>query len=126
MFFKKLDTISPPITIYFKGDSSHSSIFSGILSLIVFFISTYFGIQYAKDFLLHKDPKIYYYNRYIEDTGIFSINSSQMFSFIQVIDTESNNPKKTDFNSLRIIGIETTIDLYKENNDLSQYNHWIY
>ena len=126
MLFKKLDTISPPITIYFKGDSSHSSIFSGILSLIVFFISSYFGIQYAIGFLLHKDPKIYYYNRYIEDAGNFSINSSQIFSFVQVIDTESNLPKKTDFNSLRIIGIETTIDLYKENNDLSQYNHWIY
>ena len=126
MFFKKLDTISPPITIYFKGDSSHSSIFSGILSLIVFFISTYFGIQYTIGFLLHKDPKVYFYNRYIEDAGNFSINSSQLFSFVQVIDTESNIPKITDFNSLRIIGIETTIDLYKENNDLSKYNHWIY
>ena len=112
MIFKKLDTISPPITIYFKGDSSHSSIFSGILSLIVFFISSYFGIKYAIDFLLHKDPKIYYYNRYIEDAGNFSINSSQIFSFVQVIDTESNIPKITDFNSLRIIGIETPIDLY--------------
>ena len=126
MFFKKLDTISPPVTIYFKGDLSHSSIFSGILSLIVFLISSFFGIQYAKDFLLHKDPKVYFYNRYIEDTGEFAINSSEIFSFIQIIDTESNTPKQTDFNSLRIIGIETTIDLYKENNDLSEYNHWIY
>ena len=126
MFFKKLDTISPPVTIYFKGDLSHSSIFSGILSLIVFLISSFFGIQYAKDFLLHKDPKVYFYNRYIEDAGEFPINSSAIFSFIQIIDTESNTPKQTDFNSLRIIGIETTIDLYKENNDLSEYNHWIY
>ena len=126
MIFKKLDTISPPITIYFKGDSSHSSIFSGILSLIVFFISFYFGIEYVIGFLLHKDPKVYSYNRYIEDTGEFPINSSQIFSFVQIIETESNTPKKTDFNSLRIIGIETAIDLYKENNNLSEYNHWIY
>ena len=126
MFFKKLDTISPPITIYFKGDSSHSSIFSGILSLIVFFISSYFGIQYARGFLLHQEPKVYNFNRYIEDAGEFPINSSQIFSFVQIIDTESNLPKKADFNSLRIIGIETTIDLYKENTDLSEYNHWIY
>ena len=34
-FIKKFDMISPPITLYFKGEDQHSSIFSGILSIII-------------------------------------------------------------------------------------------
>ena len=126
MFFRNIDMISPPITIYYKGDSSHSSIFSGILTIIVYSLSIGFGIQYAMRFLYHKNPKVYYYNRYVEDAGVFPVNSSQIFNFVQLLDTSHNIPEKVDFDSIRIIGIEETIDLYEENNNLTNYNHWIY
>ena len=126
MFLKKLDMISPPITIFFKGNSTHPSIFSGILTLMVYFVAFYFGIRYSKEYIKHQNPQVYYYNRYIEDAGNFPVNSSQIFSFIQVLDTASNTPAPIEFDSVRIIGLETTIDLYKENNNLSQYNHWLY
>ena len=35
MFLKKFDWISPPITLYFKGENSHVSIYSGILSILL-------------------------------------------------------------------------------------------
>jgi hypothetical protein len=126
MFFKKLDLISPPITIFYKGESSHTSIFSGILSLIVYSISTAFGIYYAVNYIKHANPQVYYYNRYVEDAGIFPMNSSSIFNFIQIIDTATNNPTPVDFDSIRIIGIEETIDIYEKNNNLLEYNHWIY
>ena len=126
MFLKKLDMISPPITIFFKGHSSHPTIISGILTLAVCFISCYFGIRYTIEFIRHQNPQIYYYNRYVEDAGEFPVNSSQIFSFIQVLDTDKNTPEEVDFNSIRIIGLETEISLYKNNNNLSEYNHWIY
>jgi hypothetical protein len=126
MIFKKLDMISPPITIFYKGNLTHPSIFSGILTLMGYFIAFYFGIRYSMEFIRHQNPQIYYYNRYIEDAGNFPVNSSQIFSFIQVIDTASNKPAPIEFDSVRIIGLETTIDLYKLDNDLSQYNHWLY
>ena len=34
MFLKKVDFLSPDITLYHKGDISHSSWMSGIVSLI--------------------------------------------------------------------------------------------
>ena len=126
MFFKKLDMISPSITIYYKGDLSHSSIFSGILSLAIYFISFYFGIRYTIEYIKHQNPQVYYYNRYIKDAGEYPVNSSQMFSFVQILDTGKNSPEEIDFNSLRIIGLDTAINIYKEDNNLSIYNHWIY
>ena len=126
MFFKKLDMISPPITIFYKGNSTHPSVFSGILTLMVYFVAFYFGIRYGIEYLRHQNPQIYYYNRYIEDAGNFPVNSSQIFSFVQILDTASNTPAPIEFDSVRIIGLETTVDLYKLNNNLSQYNHWLY
>ena len=126
MFFKKLDMISPPITIYFKGEQSHSTIFSGILTVIIYSISLYFGILYTIQFIKHQNPQVYYFNRYIEDAGEFPVNSSQLFSFIQILDTQTNIPEEIDFDSIRIIGFEVEINIYKENNNLMEYNHWIY
>ena len=121
-----MDFLSPSITLYYKGDESHSSIFSGVLTIIVYSICITFGILYAIQFINKTNPQVYYYNRYVEDAGEFIINSSSMFSFIQILDTKKNIPDIVDFDLLNIIGIEETIDLYQENNDLSKYNHWLY
>ena len=126
MFLRKLDFLSPQITLYYKGEQSHSSILSGILSVIGYSICLLFAFVYAIEFINKENPQVYYYNRYIEDAGEFSLNSSSMFHFIQIIDTESNNPDVMDFDLLTIIGIEETIDLYQEDNDLSNNNHWLY
>ena len=126
MFFRKLDFLSPPITLYYKGDQSHSSILSGILTIIGYSICLAFALIYAIQFINKDNPQVYYYNRYIEDAGEFPLNSSSMFHFIQIIDTSTNIPDIMDFDVLTIIGIEETIDLYQENNNLTNYNHWLY
>ena len=126
MFIRKLDFLSPPITLYYKGDDSHSSIFSGILTIIVYSICLTFGIVYAIQFVNKTNPQVCYYNRYVEDAGEFPVNSSSMFNFLQIIDTVENIPKKVDFDLITIIGLEETVDIYQENNNLTLYNHWIY
>ena len=126
MIFRKMDMISPPITIFYKGDSSHSSIFSGILTIIVYALCLGFGIQYGIRFIKHQNPKVYYYNRYVEDAGEFPLNSSMLFTFIQFLETSSNSAEIIDFDSIRIVGIEETINLYEDNHNLSNYNHWLY
>ena len=121
-----MDFLSPTITLYYKGERIHSSFFSGILTIIVYFICLIFGIIYFLKFYNKLVPTVYYYNRFVEDAGEFPVNSSSMFSFIQLIDTEKNIPDVVDFDMLNIIGIEQTIDLYQDDNDLSKYNHWLY
>ena len=126
MYIRKMDFISPRITLYYKGERTHSSIFAGLLTIIVDIICVIFGIVYFLKFIHKLNPQVYYYNRFVEDAGEFPLNSSLMFSFIQIIDTEKNIPDVVDFDILNIIGIEVAIDLYQENNDLSKYNHWLY
>ena len=41
----------------------------------------------------------------MEDTGKFLFNSSSMFTFIQILDTEKNIPDKVNFDLIIIIGI---------------------
>ena len=127
MFLKKFDFLSPPITLYFKGEGVHSSIFSGILSIIAYSFLTAFGIIYALEFINRENPTAYFFNRYIENAGVFPMNASAIFSFVQMMNSIELLPKETDFDSIRIIGLDRiTIDNYMDDNDLKHYNHWLY
>ena len=121
-----MDFLSPTITLYFKGERIHPSFFAGLLTIIVYIICLIFGVFYFLKFLYRLNPTVYYYNRFVEDAGEFPVNSSSMFSFIQMLDTAKNIPDVVDFDMVTIIGIELTIDLYQDNNDLTKYNHWLY
>ena len=125
MSIKNLDFISPPITLYFRGLSSHKSTFSGILTISVTIITLSFGIYFSQYFFQKKNPQVFTFNRYIENAGNYAINSESMFSFIQLTDIESNLPDSIDFDAIRIIGTELDISLF-EKIDLSKYDHWIY
>ncbi len=126
MFIRKLDFLSPSITLYYKGENSHSSIFSGILTIIVYSICLTFGIFYAIDFFNKTNPQVCYYNRYVEDAGEFPVNSSSMFGFVQMMDTKKNIPDVVDFDLVSIIGLQETVDLYEKDSDLTKINHWLY
>ena len=127
MFLKKLDFLSPPITLYFKGENTHSSIFSGILSIIDYLVITAFTIYYAIDFINRESPSTYFFNSYIEDAGNFTMNASSIFSYFQMMNSTIYSPKDADFDSIRLIGLDRiTIDNYMEDTDLEHYNHWLY
>ena len=127
MFIKKFDFLSPPITLYFKGENAHSSIISGIISIVAYLGIIGFGIYYALQFFNRENPVAYFFNRYIEDAGSFPMNASSIFSFLQMMNSKELLPKDTDFDSIRIIGLDRiTIDNYMQDNDLEHYNHWLY
>ena len=125
MFFKKLDMISPPITLYFKGDNIHSSIFSGILTIIAYLIIFICGVYYALEFINKENPTAFFFNRYIEDAGHFPLNASSLFHFVQLKNT-IGRLKSVDFDIVRIIGVQNiTIDNYPSVN-LEKIPHWLY
>ena len=126
MFLKKCDCLSPSITLYFKGFSIHSSMFSGFLTIITYIIIIVFGIYYTALYIYKDSPNIYYYTKYIEDIGIIPLNESSLFHFIKLGNTNTREKQRIDFDSIRIFGFESTVDIYLSNNNLSQYNHWIY
>ena len=127
MFIKKLDYLSPPITFYHQGLLFHSSFVSGIISILSILIIIIFTVYYSLELIKKKNPKSSSYYTYIEDSGIFPMNSSSLFHFISGISKESNfNNNGIDFSFVRIIGLEVFFKSYIKDNNLSHYNHWLY
>ena len=128
MILKKLDLVSPPITLYFKGETQHISIFSGILTILTYLLILIAGIYYFLGFINRDNPKAYFFNRYEEDAGSFPVNASSMFNFIQINEKTLNKAIPFDFSVIRAVGIDDILyDEYMNNpNIISTKDHWIY
>ena len=129
MFLKEIDILSPEITLFYKGSLSHSSKTSGILTIITFIIIIYISLCYLLELLDRKNsfPNVSTSTLFTEDAGIIPINSSSFFHFISFV-YDSHYPEKQyfDFTLLNIIGIDTYVQDYDINNNLTNYNHWLY
>ena len=127
MFIRNLDYISPPITLYHEGSLSHSSIVSGILSIMSFILIIAVAVYFSLDLIQRRNPSAFYYNRYIEDSGIFPMNSSSVFHFISLSLAENGFVDNgVDFNSFRVFGIETYFTSYLNDTNINHFNHWLY
>ena len=128
MFLKKFDMISPPITLFFKGEGSHVSIYSGLLSIVAYVIVVVAAFYYALGFINRDSPKAYFFTRYVDDAGTFPVNATQMFHFIQVSDPNTNEKVPLDFAAFKIVGFD---DAYSDNymddpGIVKTKNHWVY
>ena len=127
MFIKRLDFISPPITFYHQGYLSHSSIISGIISIISVSFILALAIYFSLDLIKRRDPNVFSYNSFTEDAGIFPLNSSGIFHFISM-GTLLNNfvMDGVNFTDFRIIGFEESSEFYLKDGNLYGRNHWLY
>ena len=112
MIFRNLDFLSPPITLYHKGKRKHSSVISGIITIISYLIILACIIYYLIDFIEKSNPTTYFFNRYVEDAGIFSFNESSIFHYINLISTSPDRRNEFDFNSIMIYGIQFIVENY--------------
>ena len=126
MFFKKLDIISPRISIYHKGLLMHSSIFSGIISIISALFIIFIVIYYSFDIIRKTNPKIYNIQSHIKDVPIFKVNYTSFFHFINIVTVgPSPGVDGIDFTKFRIIGSKAYYSNYLHTN-IKALNHWIY
>ena len=91
MFIKRLDYLSPPITFYHQGLLFHTSFVSGIISIISIVLIIILTVYYSKELIEKKNPKSFSYNTFIEDSGIFPLNSSSLFHFISISSNQDFN-----------------------------------
>jgi len=127
MFIRQFDYLSPPITFYHKGYLKHSSILSGLFSIISFIIIISLTIYYSLEIIESKNPTAYFLNRYIEDAGIYPLNSSSLFHFLSLsIFADNHNEEGVDFKNFRIIGFKEHLGKYIGNRNLKDYDHWLY
>ena len=127
MIFKKVDFLSPPITLYSNGILSHTSIVSGVIFIISLLITFAFGLYYFLKLIKKEEPEAYFFNHFIEDAGRFPMNSSSLFHFINLYNVkEPDTYKGFDFESFRLIGLNSYLSVYQANKNLSNYDHWLY
>ena len=55
IFLKTIDIVSPKITFYYNGSLAHSSIFSGILSLLAILLIIAFSTPFIIDLIRKKN-----------------------------------------------------------------------
>ena len=125
---KKFDFLSPPITLYFKGEDQHHSIASAILTFICDTLVLIATIYYFLGFINKDSPKAYFFTRYVEDAGNFPVNSSSMFNYFQFVDKFDSTKLGFDFSVFRAVGVN---NIYYEQymnypEVISWVNHWIY
>ncbi len=131
MFIKYLDYLSPKVTFYHKGFLSHSSILSGILSIISILFVIILAVYFILDVIKKTDPKTFYLHTFLEDAGIYQLNSSTLFHFVHLIRNFNGATiyEGIDFTAVSIIGSQ----LYGNNHlksaqydGLESFDHWIY
>ena len=122
MFFYFFDFISPDIQLYYKGRTKHSSKISIIISIISFILLLILCIMFSLEFILHKNPTSFYYNRFVEDIGVYYLNHSSFFHFISF-----DNYSAYDKKAFSLVGVQNSVEAsYIENNNESNFDHWIY
>lgn len=122
MSFQFPDEVSPNITLYYKNDTKHSSLFSKILSFFAYIAVAAISCFFIYDFLSKKLPNAFYYNKFINDTGSFYFNSSGIFHIVYPwIKTEY------DKRAFTVIGLRNVgIGNYVVEPTPENYDHWIY
>ena len=127
MFLRKFDRISPLITFSYKGDNMHSSILSGILSIVAYVATTIFGILYVLEFINKEKPSAYFFTRFIKDAGKISLDPNTLFHYLYLINKSTQSMTPLDLEMIRIVGIEQiNIEEYYSSIDLELIPHWIY
>ena len=124
MFLKQIDIISPKITFYYNGSLAHSSIFSGILSIIAIILIIAFSAPFINDFIKKKNLNTFYFNSFIEDAPTLMINSTSLFHFVSLeIKGHYQINVGLDFTVFRIIGSSIP---FQSKTDIKMVNHWLY
>ena len=124
MILKQIDFLSPQITLYHKGFLSHSTIISGIISIISLVIIISFGVYYSLDLIKRENPRACFLNRFVEDNTKYSMNYSSIFHYISL--SESKDNREFDFQAFRLVGFETYYTDYMENKNIKNFDHWLY
>jgi len=125
MFLSKFDIISPDICLFYKGKEKHSSIASGILSILLLIVIIALIIYLSIDCIGKLNPTSFYYTRYIEDVPEYPLNSEALLHYISIYDS-SNQHIEIDQKAINVIGVNINDGIFTDDNDISKYSFWIY
>ena len=126
MFLQNVDMLSPRITLYYKRKNIHSSFISGLITIIAYFLILIYTFYYIYRYLHRENPTAYSFNRYVNDAGIFSLEDSYFFNFVEIKEGRARLSEELDFNKIEIIGINISEGAVANLQEGMQFPHWLY
>ena len=124
-FLKKMDMLSPHITLYYKKKRIHPSAISGFLSLIVYTFILTIGLIYFIRFINKENQTPYFFNRFVKDVGNYSLADGNFFNYVQLVQNRPREIIEIDFDKIEIIGYNISLDRIL-NAGYYRFDHWIY
>ena len=99
MFFKKFDSLSSKVTLYYDGNIRHQSMISGILTFLCYFGIIFVIIMYLTELFGRKTQTSFYYKKFQKDVGSFEA-LSEMFHYVTI------GKDEIDYKAVQIIGAQ--------------------
>ena len=130
MSLKDVDYLSQKISLFFYGRKRHSSIFGGILTILMILGCFSYLLYLFYEVYSHKSSTIQYYRHYFKNPGNYSFNNTEgIFHFFQLYNTKDNEILPIDSKFVRIF-MTNIYEEYKTNPDnyelLTENDHWVY
>ena len=125
MFFKKFDFISSEITLFYRGNENHSSIMSGILSIVMGIVIVFLIGYLSIEVIAKQHPTSFYFTKFIEEIDDYPLNSTALLHYVSLYNSE-NEQIGIDTKAIYVIGVSVNDGTFTSDNDISKYSHWIY
>ena len=123
---KRVDYLAPTIGLYYNGSSKHYSKVSHIISLTSVILMALSIIYFIRPFFSRKNPSTVINEELINEEDTLDLNPSNFFHFVHVLNLKDQSSIFFDFTYFRVIGIQEDLYMYKEYQDLKDYDHWVY
>ena len=122
---KKLDFLSPPITLFHLERRTHTSKIGGILMISMSVVYIAYITYLLFNLITHRKITSIFYQKFQFEAGYYSFNPSSIFHFIQIYSTESGGY----FDKFDTKYIRAYITYYQANitySNVDLYEHWIF
>ena len=126
MFIKNFDFLSPDITLYHLEKDQHSSLFSGIVSLLLILFGGILAVIFSLDLIERKNPTAYYSKTWEKDIGIFPIDDDRFLHFITVFSDRFPYEDEFDSTLMTFFGFMKYNKSIFLNKEVNNYEHWVY
>ena len=127
MSLKKIDFLSPKITLYYYGSKRHKSKVGSIMSLIMVLLSSIYIFYLFLSIINHKISNFMFYKSYLTDAGEFIFNDTTgIYHYFQVYDIAKKEYGEFEPKYMRIF-MSRLYKRYQNNQELlSENEHWVY
>ena len=126
MTLRRLDYLSPKISLFHNGHKSHTSNVGGITTILMIILSGVYVFYLIYSIAQHKFSNFWTYKNYLNDVGQYNFNDTGgIFHFFQLYDYQ--NQKYGEYNSKYVRIFMSRIN-YRDfgKKSVEDNEHWVY